>query len=71
MQRENIILRIRADEIAKAKLAAGPCTKHSSPQSVVVLNVKLFGRVRFFCSPLTDHLCGRSFWSCDRAELVD
>jgi hypothetical protein len=67
---ENIILRIRGDEIAKAKLAAGPCTRNSSPQSAVVLNVKLVGRVRFFCSPSTDH-CGRPFWVCDRAELAD
>jgi hypothetical protein len=70
MWRENIILRIRGDEIAKAKRAAGPCTRYSSPQSVVVLNVKLLGRVRFFCSSFTDHR-GGSFWICDRAELAD
>jgi hypothetical protein len=71
MRRENIILRIRGYEIARAKLAAGPCTRHSLPQSDIVLNVKWLGRVRFFCSPLTDYLHGRSFWICDRAELAD
>jgi hypothetical protein len=71
MWRENIILRMRGDEIAKAKLAAGPCPSHSSHRSVVVLNVKLVGRVRFFCSPYTDHLRDCSYWVCDRAELAD
>ena len=71
MWRENIILRMRGDEIAKAKLAAGPCTNHSSRRSVVVLDVKLVGRVRFFCSPYTDRLRDHSYWVCDRAELAD
>ena len=63
---DNLLARIRGDDVADALNSLGPCTK-ASPERIDVVREVDGVRVRFTCRKFRDRRWDRLFWTCDRA----
>lgn len=68
---ENILRRLRGDDVGRATLALPPCLKDSPETIETTLEVAELGRVRFTFRRFAERRFGRYFWTCERAELED
>jgi hypothetical protein len=67
---ENILWRIRGDDVGRASSTLPPRTKDSPETIETVIEVAELGPVRFTFRRFRERRFGRYFWTCERAGRV-